>query len=158
MPQAEKKGGKNSEELERVKQMTDSMSEDLVSLGHVFDTFLRTGENSTKDVLKKFVALVMKGDKEILKEKAKDHVRLSTIHQAKGLEWDYVWLVRFNEKMIPTTYQGEEGESQEEYAHNSKKHTKVSKELMHNTHPSFQLYGACITRTRTPVNLQQERR
>lgn len=115
------------------------MSEDLVSLGHVFDTFLCTGERSTKDVLKKFVALVMKGDKEISKEKAKDHVRLTTIHQSKGLEWDYVWLVRFNENMIPTTYQNEEDESPEEYAINSQKHVKVSEALMSNSQCSSQL-------------------
>lgn len=142
-----------AKQAELAKDMTDFLSEDLVSLGHVFDSFLRTGEHSTKDVLKKFVALVMKGEKEVLKEKAKDHVSLMTIHQAKGLEWDYVWLVRFNENVIPTAYQPPEGESPEDSTINYGQHVGVSEALTRNSHSSSRFCGAYTTRTLTLVNL-----
>lgn len=34
-------------------------------------------------------------------------VTISTIHGAKGLEWDHVFVMRFNEKVLPSDFRGQ---------------------------------------------------
>lgn len=52
----------------------------------------------SKDSIKDFLDGLIEIDK---KEKSKDKITLSTIHGAKGLEWEHVFLISCNEEIIP---------------------------------------------------------
>ncbi|GEM_PF-2050542 len=56
------------------------------------------GEESTKEEIKAFLDELIELEK---REKTRDKVTLSTIHSAKGLEWEYVFLASCNEKTLP---------------------------------------------------------
>ena len=56
------------------------------------------GEESTKEEIKSFLDGLIELEK---REKTRDKVTLSTIHSAKGLEWEYVFLASCNEKTLP---------------------------------------------------------
>jgi len=56
------------------------------------------GEGSTKEEIKSFLDGLIELEK---REKTRDKVTLSTIHSAKGLEWEYVFLASCNEKTLP---------------------------------------------------------
>jgi len=52
-----------------------------------------------KDRIRDFTRQIKRKENE--KENASDHVTLSTIHQAKGLEWPVVFLIHFNDGILP---------------------------------------------------------
>jgi len=62
------------------------------------------GHESKKEDIKNFLDGLIEIDK---KEKTKDRVTLSTIHSAKGLEWENVFLASCNEKILPFYFRGE---------------------------------------------------
>jgi DNA helicase-2/ATP-dependent DNA helicase PcrA len=74
-----------------------SREEDLIQLGN-FSTKFSTME----DFLNELALLTNMSKEEELEEREKeDRVVLSTIHQAKGLEWSYVFLIWCADGMIP---------------------------------------------------------
>lgn len=84
------------DESEAAEKMCTVMREDLDVIGYGQDSFGSSQGQAvnTVGVLRKFIAAVVSGKGEDLRaERKKEVVTLSTIHQAKGLEWDHVWLV-----------------------------------------------------------------
>jgi len=71
--------------------------EDLIQLGNFSAKFSRM-----EDFLNELALLTnMSRDEELEERQKEDKVILSTIHQAKGLEWSYVFLIWCTEGMIP---------------------------------------------------------
>ena len=74
-----------------------SREEDLIQLGNFSAKFSRM-----EDFLNELALLTnMSKDEEVEEQHKEDKVILSTIHQAKGLEWSYVFLIWCAEGMIP---------------------------------------------------------
>lgn len=74
-----------------------SREEDLIQLGNFSAKFPRMD-----DFLNELALLTnMSRDEEQVEQQKEDKVILSTIHQAKGLEWSYVFLIWCTEGMIP---------------------------------------------------------
>jgi DNA helicase-2/ATP-dependent DNA helicase PcrA len=74
-----------------------SREEDLIQLGNFSAKFPRM-----EDFLNELALLTnMSKDEELEEQQKEDKVVLSTIHQAKGLEWSYVFLIWCSEGMIP---------------------------------------------------------
>lgn len=72
--------------------------EDLVQLGNFAAKFERMD-----DFLNELALLTNMSKEEEIEERQEDKVILSTIHQAKGLEWSYVFLIWCADGMIPLT-------------------------------------------------------
>jgi DNA helicase II / ATP-dependent DNA helicase PcrA len=70
--------------------------EDLIQLGNFAAKFERMD-----DFLNELALLTNMSKEEEIEEKQEDKVILSTIHQAKGLEWSYVFLIWCADGMIP---------------------------------------------------------
>ncbi|MGV8059202.1 MAG: ATP-dependent helicase [Smithellaceae bacterium] len=74
-----------------------SREEDLIQLGNFSAKFPRM-----EDFLNELALLTnMSKDEEMEEQHKEDKVILSTIHQAKGLEWSYVFLIWCSDGMIP---------------------------------------------------------
>lgn len=74
-----------------------SREEDLIQLGNFSAKFPRM-----EDFLNELALLTnMSKDEELEEHQREDKVILSTIHQAKGLEWSYVFLIWCADGMIP---------------------------------------------------------
>lgn len=70
--------------------------EDLIQLGNFASKFERMD-----DFLNELALLTNMSKEEEVEERREDKVVLSTIHQAKGLEWSYVFLIWCADGMIP---------------------------------------------------------
>ncbi len=70
--------------------------EDLIQLGNFAAKFERMD-----DFLNELALLTNMSKEEEIEERQEDKVILSTIHQAKGLEWSYVFLIWCADGMIP---------------------------------------------------------
>jgi DNA helicase-2/ATP-dependent DNA helicase PcrA len=70
--------------------------EDLIQLGNFAARFERMD-----DFLNELALLTNMSKEEEIEERQEDKVILSTIHQAKGLEWSYVFLIWCADGMIP---------------------------------------------------------
>ena len=70
--------------------------EDLIQLGNFAAKFERMD-----DFLNELALLTNMSKEEEIEEQQEDKVILSTIHQAKGLEWSYVFLIWCADGMIP---------------------------------------------------------
>jgi DNA helicase-2/ATP-dependent DNA helicase PcrA len=73
-----------------------SREEDLIQLGNFSAQFLQM-----EDFLNELALLTNMAKEEGSEEENVDKVALSTIHQAKGLEWSYVFLIWCADGMIP---------------------------------------------------------
>ena len=74
-----------------------SREEDLIQLGNFSAQFLKM-----EDFLNELALLTnMAREEGVEEEENADKVALSTIHQAKGLEWSYVFLIWCADGMIP---------------------------------------------------------
>lgn len=73
-----------------------SREDDLIQLGNFSAKFPRM-----EDFLNELALLTNIAREEEIEEHQMDKVILSTIHQAKGLEWSYVFLIWCSEGMIP---------------------------------------------------------
>ncbi len=60
------------------------------------------------ELLSRFVASVRVGERNA--DEAPDFVTLSTIHQAKGLEWRAVFVLNFNDGLLPLPFRAEESD------------------------------------------------
>ncbi len=88
-----------------------SREEDLIQLGNFSAQFLQM-----EDFLNELALLTNMAKEEIAgEENDEDKVALSTIHQAKGLEWSYVFLIWCADGMIPLqrALKEESGEEEE---------------------------------------------
>ncbi len=87
-----------------------SREEDLIQLGNFSGQFLKM-----EDFLNELALLTnMAREENIGDEEDEDKVALSTIHQAKGLEWSYVFLIWCADGMIPLQRALKEQEGEEE--------------------------------------------
>jgi DNA helicase II / ATP-dependent DNA helicase PcrA len=87
-----------------------SREEDLIQLGN-FSTKFTTME----DFLNELALLTnMSKEEEVEEHEKEDRVVLSTIHQAKGLEWSYVFLIWCADGMIPLQRALKEPDGEEE--------------------------------------------
>ena len=87
-----------------------SREEDLIQLGNFSGQFLKM-----EDFLNELALLTnMAREENIGEEEDEDKVALSTIHQAKGLEWSYVFLIWCADGMIPLQRALKEQEGEEE--------------------------------------------
>lgn len=87
-----------------------SREEDLIQLGNFSAQFLQM-----EDFLNELALLTnMAKEENIGEEDDEDRVALSTIHQAKGLEWSYVFLIWCADGMIPLQRALKEHDGEEE--------------------------------------------
>jgi DNA helicase-2/ATP-dependent DNA helicase PcrA len=87
-----------------------SREEDLIQLGNFSAQFLQM-----EDFLNELALLTnMAKEENIGEEDDEDKVALSTIHQAKGLEWSYVFLIWCADGMIPLQRALKEQDGEEE--------------------------------------------
>jgi len=87
-----------------------SREEDLIQLGNFSAQFLQM-----EDFLNELALLTnMAKEEEVGEEGDTDKVALSTIHQAKGLEWSYVFLIWCADGMIPLQRALKEQDGEEE--------------------------------------------
>jgi len=87
-----------------------SREEDLIQLGNFSAQFLQM-----EDFLNELALLTnMAKEENIGEEDDEDKVALSTIHQAKGLEWSYVFLIWCADGMIPLQKALKEQDGEEE--------------------------------------------
>lgn len=87
-----------------------SREEDLIQLGNFSAQFLQM-----EDFLNELALLTnMAREENIGEEDDEDKVALSTIHQAKGLEWSYVFLIWCADGMIPLQKALKEQDGEEE--------------------------------------------
>ena len=87
-----------------------SREEDLIQLGNFSAQFLKM-----EDFLNELALLTnMAKEESIGEEDDEDKIALSTIHQAKGLEWSYVFLIWCADGMIPLQRALKEQEGEEE--------------------------------------------
>jgi DNA helicase II / ATP-dependent DNA helicase PcrA len=82
--------------LQDVYSDASSREEDLIQLGNFASKF-----EIMDDFLNELALLTNMSREEEIEEKQEDKVILSTIHQAKGLEWSYVFLIWCADGMIP---------------------------------------------------------
>jgi len=75
---------------------SSSREEDLIQLGNFAAKFERMD-----DFLNELALLTNMSKEEEIEDRPDDKVILSTIHQAKGLEWSYVFLIWCADGMIP---------------------------------------------------------
>jgi DNA helicase-2/ATP-dependent DNA helicase PcrA len=87
-----------------------SREDDLIQLGNFSAQFLQM-----EDFLNELALLTnMAKEENIGEEDNEDKVALSTIHQAKGLEWSYVFLIWCADGMIPLQRALKEQDGEEE--------------------------------------------
>ena len=87
-----------------------SREEDLIQLGHFSAQFLQM-----EDFLNELALLTnMAKEESIGEEDDEEKIALSTIHQAKGLEWSYVFLIWCADGMIPLQRALKEQDGEEE--------------------------------------------
>ena len=87
-----------------------SREDDLIQLGNFAAKFSRM-----EDFLNELALLTnMNSEEEMEKHQKDDKVVLSTIHQAKGLEWSYVFLIWCADGMIPLQRALKEPDGEEE--------------------------------------------
>ena len=87
-----------------------SREEDLIQLGNFSAQFIQM-----EDFLNELALLTnMAKEEEIGEEGDEDKIALSTIHQAKGLEWSYVFLIWCADGMIPLQRALKEQDGEEE--------------------------------------------
>ncbi len=79
----------------------DRLNDKLENIDTIREIF--NGYGYTKENIKDFLDGLIELDK---KEKTRDKVTLSTVHSAKGLEWEHVFLISCNEKILPFYFQG----------------------------------------------------
>jgi DNA helicase-2/ATP-dependent DNA helicase PcrA len=82
--------------LQDVYSGASAREEDLIQLGNFASKFERM-----EDFLNELALLTNMSKEEEVEERREDKVILSTIHQAKGLEWSYVFLIWCADGMIP---------------------------------------------------------
>jgi len=89
---------------------TSSREEDLIQLGNFSAQFLQM-----EDFLNELALLTnMSREESAEEEDGEDKVALSTIHQAKGLEWSYVFIIWCADGMIPLQRALKEPDGEEE--------------------------------------------
>ena len=89
---------------------TSSREEDLIQLGNFSAQFLQM-----EDFLNELALLTnMSREESAGEENGEDKVALSTIHQAKGLEWSYVFIIWCADGMIPLQRALKEPDGEEE--------------------------------------------
>ena len=89
---------------------TSSREEDLIQLGNFSAQFLKM-----EDFLNELALLTnMSREESAGEENGEDKVALSTIHQAKGLEWSYVFIIWCADGMIPLQRALKEPDGEEE--------------------------------------------
>ena len=89
---------------------TSSREEDLIQLGNFSAQFLQM-----EDFLNELALLTnMSREESTGEEDGEDKVALSTIHQAKGLEWSYVFIIWCADGMIPLQRALKEPDGEEE--------------------------------------------
>jgi DNA helicase-2/ATP-dependent DNA helicase PcrA len=89
---------------------TSSREEDLIQLGNFSAQFLQM-----EDFLNELALLTnMSREESAGEEDGEDKVALSTIHQAKGLEWSYVFIIWCADGMIPLQRALKEPDGEEE--------------------------------------------
>ena len=89
---------------------TSSREEDLIQLGNFSAQFIRM-----EDFLNELALLTnMSREESAGEEDGEDKVALSTIHQAKGLEWSYVFIIWCADGMIPLQRALKEPDGEEE--------------------------------------------
>jgi hypothetical protein len=99
-----------------IRAMIDTMIDDLELLTcDGLSLQSSSFECITKGMLSRFTGLVGKNPADIKKEKNRAVVTLSTVHQAKGLEFQHVFLVRFNDSFFPLPIRPVEGEDEESF-------------------------------------------
>jgi len=82
--------------LQNVYSDAAGREEDLIQLGNFASRF-----ETMEDFLNDLALLTHMSREEDLEERQADRVILSTIHQAKGLEWSYVFIIGCADGMIP---------------------------------------------------------
>lgn len=82
--------------LQNIYSDASAREEDLIQLGHFASKF-----DHMDDFLNELALLTHMSKEEEIDEREADKVVLSTIHQAKGLEWSYVFLIWCADGMIP---------------------------------------------------------
>lgn len=94
--------------VEDLEQKTEAISA-LLRRATGFDHAARNTKNgeSAAQRTKAFLAYLRSQEK--VGERNPDHVTLSTIHQAKGLEWPVVFVVHFNDGVLPLTPRERDG-------------------------------------------------
>jgi DNA helicase-2/ATP-dependent DNA helicase PcrA len=89
---------------------TSSREEDLIQLGNFSAQFLKM-----EDFLNELALLTnLSREESVGEENGEDKVALSTIHQAKGLEWSYVFMIWCADGMIPLQRALKEPDGEEE--------------------------------------------
>ena len=107
-----------AEGTDRTHAILNEMVQDLELFGFVdmensvVDDLL---ECETAQILSRFVTNVCQSAPELRKKRETEVVTLSTVHQAKGLEFPIVFLVRFNDSYFPIPLRAKEGEDLESF-------------------------------------------
>ena len=100
--------------------MLGEMVEDLEIFGCSVIDSSSTAKASSVDsptarALSRFASIVSQSSSDIRKERGTEVVTLTTVHQAKGLEFQIVFLVRFNETIFPIQLKPTDGEDEDSY-------------------------------------------
>ncbi len=82
--------------LNKYKDNRERLQDKIENIQVLIDLFGERG--NTKEEINLFLDELIELEK---KDKTKDKVILSTIHSAKGLEWEHVFLISCNEKTLP---------------------------------------------------------
>jgi DNA helicase-2/ATP-dependent DNA helicase PcrA len=82
--------------LNKYKEESEKLEDKLENIEVLKELFKEYG--SSKDQIRDFLDSLIELGK---KDKTEDKIILSTIHSAKGLEWEHVFLISCNEKTLP---------------------------------------------------------
>ena len=98
--------------LQQISEQKQEVVNRFIDIAKAFDSRSETGQMMDfVSCIKEFFVYL----KEEKHETKKDVCFLSTIHQAKGMEWNYVFVLRFNEGSLPLdSYQNQGDEYDEE--------------------------------------------
>ncbi len=125
--------------------------EDLIQLGNFAAKFERMD-----DFLNELALLTNMSKEEEIEERQEDKVILSTIHQAKGLEWSYVFIIGCADGMIPLERALREPGGEEEERRLFYVAVTRAKDQLYLSYPALDYSRSAGTRTLSPSRFVDE--
>jgi DNA helicase-2/ATP-dependent DNA helicase PcrA len=125
--------------------------EDLIQLGNFAAKFERMD-----DFLNELALLTNMSKEEEIEERQEDKVILSTIHQAKGLEWSYVFIIGCADGMIPLERALREPGGEEEERRLFYVAVTRAKDQLYLSYPVLDYSRSAGTRTLSPSRFVDE--
>jgi ATP-dependent exoDNAse (exonuclease V) beta subunit len=118
-PSKSKSRHRIEEDASDIQSMLNEMVDDLEIFGCTNSEHFSSAQNpfdsTTARILSRFASIVSQSSSDIRKERELEVVTLTTVHQAKGLEFPIVFLVRFNEACFPISIKPVDGDDEESF-------------------------------------------